>query len=95
MGPKGNDLEREIAGKYLPDSVVALSDGHANANDIPLLRDRLMIEMDALYPGYGFARHKGYGTAFHQEALERHGPSPLHRRSFAPIRALLARQEAA
>ena len=54
-------------------------------------RDRIMVGHDAAYPAYGFARHKGYGTAFHQEALERHGPSPLHRRSFAPIAALLAR----
>ena len=49
-------------------------------------RDRQMIELDARYPQYGFARHKGYGTAFHLVALERYGPSPLHRYSFAPIR---------
>jgi len=53
-------------------------------------RDRIMVGHDVTYPHYGFARHKGYGTALHQEALERHGPSPLHRRSFAPIAALLA-----
>ena len=52
-------------------------------------RDALMDEMDALHPGYGFARHKGYGTAEHLSALERLGPTPLHRRSFAPVRRLL------
>lgn len=45
-------------------------------------RDRLMIEGDRLYPGYGFARHKGYGTAEHREALRRQGPSPWHRSLF-------------
>ena len=48
-------------------------------------RDRLMEEAEAQFPGYGFARHKGYGTAAHQQALERLGPCPLHRRSFAPV----------
>ncbi|MDP3065055.1 MAG: ribonuclease HII [Chloroflexota bacterium] len=52
-------------------------------------RDRLMREYDALYPGFGFARHKGYPTVEHLRALERLGPCPLHRRSFAPVRALL------
>lgn len=45
-------------------------------------RDRYMIEQDALYPQYGFARNKGYGTAEHIAALRAHGPCPLHRRSF-------------
>ena len=45
-------------------------------------RDRLMYEYDALYPGYGLAKNKGYGTAEHIEALRRLGPTPLHRRSF-------------
>lgn len=54
-------------------------------------RDRIMLGHDARYPQYGFARHKGYGTAFHRQALERHGPSPLHRRSFAPIAAFFSR----
>jgi ribonuclease HII len=52
-------------------------------------RDRLMTRLDALYPGYGFARHKGYPTPQHVEALERLGPSPLHRRRFAPVQRLL------
>ncbi|MFA5494567.1 MAG: ribonuclease HII [Porticoccaceae bacterium] len=49
-------------------------------------RDREMAALDELYPGYGFAGHKGYGTAFHLEALDRLGPCPIHRRSFKPIR---------
>jgi ribonuclease HII len=53
-------------------------------------RDRLMTEYDAQYPGYGFARHKGYGTPQHLEALGRLGPCPIHRRSFAPVANLLA-----
>ncbi|WP_018110507.1 ribonuclease HII [Thermus igniterrae] len=48
-------------------------------------RDGLMEELDRLYPGYGFAQHKGYGTPLHQEALLRLGPSPVHRRRFAPV----------
>jgi len=54
-------------------------------------RDDEMVSLDARYPGYGFARHKGYPTAQHLEALERLGPCEIHRRSFAPVRAALAR----
>lgn len=49
-------------------------------------RDRMMIEADVIYPGYGFASHKGYGTRRHLEALRRLGPSPIHRMSFAPLK---------
>jgi ribonuclease HII len=49
-------------------------------------RDALTAEWDAQYPGYGFARHKGYGTAFHRAAIQRLGPCPLHRMSFRPLR---------
>jgi len=49
-------------------------------------RDRLMRQLDARYPQYGFAQHKGYGTAAHLAALREHGPCPEHRRSFAPVR---------
>lgn len=52
-------------------------------------RDRLMIEAHAAYPQYGFDRHKGYPSPDHVEALKRHGPCPLHRRTFAPVRQLL------
>ena len=48
-------------------------------------RDRIMDEMDALYPHYGFRRHKGYATPEHLAALHEHGPSPLHRFSFSPV----------
>lgn len=49
-------------------------------------RDTRMEEWDAVYPLYGFARHKGYGTADHLQALRQLGPTPLHRHSFAPVR---------
>lgn len=49
-------------------------------------RDRLLLALDARWPQYGFARHKGYGTAEHLAALRQHGPCPEHRRSFAPVR---------
>jgi ribonuclease HII len=52
-------------------------------------RDRQMLELDRLYPEYGFARHKGYPTAMHRERLRQHGVSPVHRRSFGPVRELL------
>jgi ribonuclease HII len=51
-------------------------------------RDRLMVELDAAYPSYGFARHKGYCTAEHQEAIRRHGPCPVHRRSYIYLHEL-------
>lgn len=50
------------------------------------LRDDLMILADARYPGYGFARHKGYPSPVHREALEQLGPCPIHRMSYAPVR---------
>ena len=52
-------------------------------------RDRLMTALDALHPGYGFARHKGYPTPEHLDSLTRLGPCEHHRRSFAPVRSLL------
>ncbi len=52
-------------------------------------RDRELVELEGMYPGYGFARHKGYPTAEHLEALRRLGVTPVHRRSFAPVRAVL------
>ena len=53
-----------------------------------IARDQMMAELDRLYPEYGFARHKGYATAEHLAALDRHGPSPMHRRAFLPERQL-------
>jgi ribonuclease HII len=55
-------------------------------------RDGMMVGYDELYPGYGFAEHKGYATAAHRRALVSLGPSPIHRMSWAPLRALVASQ---
>jgi ribonuclease HII len=52
-------------------------------------RDRLMLKADARFSGYGFARNKGYATREHLDALTRLGPCPIHRRTFAPVRACL------
>ncbi len=52
-------------------------------------RDRLMVHLHERYPQYGFAQHKGYGTPEHAAALRQHGPSPVHRKSFAPVLAML------
>ena len=53
-------------------------------------RDLLMQELDAQYPGYGFAKHKGYGVKAHAEALQRLGPCEIHRRSFRPVKNAMA-----
>ena len=55
-------------------------------------RDRIMEEFDQIYPGYGFAQHKGYGTGRHISCLRKLGPSPIHRLYFAPVRNLIASQ---
>ena len=52
-------------------------------------RDREMVEMDKVYPGYGFAGHKGYPTKVHMEALDKLGPCPIHRTSYGPVKAKL------
>ena len=54
-------------------------------------RDRWCVEVDALFPNYGFLTHKGYGTQVHLRALQEHGPCDLHRRSFAPVAKLLGK----
>ncbi len=56
-------------------------------------RDALMIELDAQYPSYGLANHKGYGTAAHREAISKSGPSPIHRLSFEPNRLYMSELE--
>jgi ribonuclease HII len=94
-----------IDGNHLPRSLPcparALVDGDALAPSISaasiiakVTRDRIMREMDARWPGYGFAQHKGYPTPSHREALQRLGPCPEHRRSFAPVRAVCAEEQA-
>lgn len=50
-------------------------------------RDRIMLELDEQFPNYGFAKHKGYGTAEHLKALRQYGPCPIHRQSFEPIKS--------
>ncbi len=77
------DVQTVIKGDSLSLSIAAASILAKTA------RDRLMIDMDAQYPGYGFAGHKGYNAPIHSEALKTLGPCPAHRRSWAPIRALL------
>lgn len=52
-------------------------------------RDRIMIEMEACHPGYGFAQHKGYGTELHLDRLRANGPCPIHRKSFLPVQQAL------
>ena len=54
-----------------------------------VVRDRLMQRLDYLYPGYELSKHKGYGTKVHMDALRTLGPSPVHRKSFAPVAKLL------
>ena len=54
-------------------------------------RDRLLVELDREYPGYGLAQHKGYGCPAHLAALQRLGPTPLHRKSFRPVAQALLR----
>ena len=79
--------------KWLSYPQTALVQGDARSYSIAaasvlakVTRDRLMREMDKLYPGYGFAEHKGYGTPQHYRAIQQLGPCAIHRRSFAPFR---------
>jgi ribonuclease HII len=53
-----------------------------------VVRDRIMERLDQVWPAYGFAKHKGYGTAEHMDAIREHGPCPLHRWTFAPVSTL-------
>ena len=53
------------------------------------VRDQIMVELDTQWPQYGFALHKGYGTELHRERLALHGPCPIHRRTFAPVRDVM------
>ena len=86
----GNRLPR-----HLPCRARAIVDGDALVPSISaasiiakVTRDRIMRDLDVHWPGYGFARHKGYSVPEHLEALQRLGPCPQHRRSFAPVREL-------
>jgi ribonuclease HII len=79
--------------RWLPYPQTALVDGDCKSYSIAaasvlakVTRDRMMLEYDKLYPGYGFAEHKGYSTPKHYAAIREHGACPIHRRSFAPFR---------
>ncbi len=88
-----------VDGLYCPQIKIAceaIVGGDATVHEISaasilakVARDTEMITLDALYPGYGFAKHKGYPTAQHREALKRLGPCVIHRRSFGPVSAAL------
>lgn len=58
-----------------------------------VVRDREMLTLDSRYPGYGFARHKGYPTRAHLDALREQGVTPVHRRSFGPVRKMLLEED--
>ena len=80
----------------LPCSSTPIVDGDAKSLSIAaasviakVTRDRMMKDLDRQYPGYGFAVHKGYGTKAHTQALLEHGPSPVHRRTFRPVRDII------
>lgn len=77
------DVQTVVGGDGLSLSIAAASILAKTA------RDRLMIDLDAQYPGYGFASHKGYNAPVHQAALKTLGPCPAHRRGWSPIRSLL------
>ncbi len=87
--PAGVFLIDALSGLGLPGEERGIIHGDALSYSIAaasivakVTRDRQMLELDALYPGYGFAQHKGYGTALHIAALKERGPCPAHRRSF-------------
>jgi ribonuclease HII len=86
----GNRLPKE-----LPCAARAIVDGDATERAISaasilakVARDALMCELDVVHPGYGFARHKGYGTPEHLAALDRLGPCPQHRSTFMPVKQM-------
>jgi len=89
----GNRLPRLAFGKVRleGEAIVGGDDKVASISAASILakttRDRIMVSLDALYPGYEFARHKGYGTDVHRARLREFGPCREHRRSFAPVRA--------
>ncbi|MBR2599291.1 MAG: ribonuclease HII [Erysipelotrichaceae bacterium] len=77
---------------YIDKKVISLIKGDTLSCNIAaasilakVTRDRIMYEYDKIYPEYGFARHKGYGTKAHLEALEKYGVTPIHRRSYRPV----------
>ena len=90
---------REIPGLGVPQSAYPKGDAFVTSIAAASIvakchRDALMRELDARYPAYGFGRHMCYATRSHLAALRAHGPSPVHRRSFAPVLAAVARDDA-
>ncbi len=86
-----NFLKETAKGQYvtiLPKADLLIPAVSAASIIAKVARDTYMAQQDAIYPGYGFGAHVGYGTAQHQKALTEHGVTPLHRRSFAPIKKL-------
>lgn len=100
-GRSVSELHAVVDGKFLPKqwqvaSARAIVKGDLQCFSIAsasilakVYRDGLLVEADSAYPGYGFAEHKGYGTPSHLSQLKAQGPCPLHRRSFAPVRAAM------
>jgi ribonuclease HII len=90
----GNQMIRDLPMMCIP--VIGGDASHKSIAAASILakvaRDRMMQELDAAYPQYGFAQHAGYGTAQHLAALRAHGPCPEHRQSFAPVRAAMRRE---
>lgn len=89
-----------VDGRDVPESISdigeALIKGDARSLSIAaasiiakVIRDRMMVQAAIDYPGYGFAKHKGYGTKAHREVIHSLGPCPLHRKSFEPVKSLL------
>ena len=94
VSPPQHALVDGLPAKGLPVPQTALVKGDARSYSIAAAsvlakvhRDRLMVEYDRQFPGYGFAANKGYGTPEHLEAIRRLGPCPIHRQSFAPMNA--------
>jgi ribonuclease HII len=87
----GNRLPHlEFSGAWIPGEAVVGGDAtiesiSAASIIAKVTRDRIMRDLDEIYPDYGFARHKGYGTAEHRACIQRIGPCPQHRRSFRPV----------
>lgn len=83
-----------------PENVEAIISGDALVAEISaasilakVTRDRMMLQLDMQFPGYGFAKHSGYGVEAHMKALSSLGPTPVHRKTFAPVARLLVKPE--
>ncbi len=87
----GRDIPRElhaIGEAFVKGDARSLSIAAASVI-AKVVRDRMMVEADKLYPAYGFAGHKGYGSKKHRDTIHELGPCPLHRKSFSPLKQML------